>query len=82
MDDKLIIGDTLCNCNTYINMLNYAILQSNNKNLRDYFIGVRNEMETLQWEVYSYSKTAQGYMPSAPAGQADIEAVKKALSGN
>ena len=80
MEDKVMIGDTLTSCNTYINMLNYAILQSDDKDLRDYFIGVRNQMETLQWQIYEYAKEKSYYMPAAPAGKADIDAVKQEVS--
>ncbi len=77
MEDKVMISDTLSSCNSFITMLNYAIMQSNNKELRDYFTSVRNEIETLQWQVYEYSKSKEYYVPAAPAGAADIAAVKE-----
>lgn len=80
MEDKVMIADTLSSCNATINMLNYAIMQCDNKDLRDYFVGVRNQMEALQWQVYEYAKQNNYYNPAAPAGKADVEAVKQECS--
>jgi len=82
MNEKQAVADTLMNCNQLINMLNYSVLQSNNKNLRDTFQNARNEMEDLQWEIYVIAKQNGYYVPAAPGGQADIDAVKQAVSGS
>lgn len=80
MQEKEAIGDTLSSCNAVINMLNYSILQSNDKALRDTFVTYRNQMEDLQWQIYVVAKDKGYYIPAAPAGQADINAVKTAVS--
>lgn len=80
MQEKEAIGDTLSTCNAVINMLNYSILQSNDKALRDTFVTYRNQMEDLQWQIYVVAKDKGYYIPAAPAGQADINAVKTAVS--
>ena len=80
MNEKLATSDTLASCNAMINMLNFAIMHSNNQNLRDTFLTYRNQMENLQWELYVIAKSKGYYVPAAPAGQADIEAVKTAIS--
>lgn len=80
MQEKEAIGDTLSTCNAVINMLNYSILQSNNKALRDTFVTYRNQMEDLQWQIYVVARDKGYYIPAAPAGQADIDAVKTAVS--
>lgn len=82
MNEKEAIADTLSTCNAIINMANYAIMQGNNKNLRDTFIRYRDELEELQYEIYLDAKQKGFYVPAAPAGQADIEAVKTAVSGS
>lgn len=82
MNEKEAIADTLSTCNAIINMANYAIMQGNNKNLRDIFIRYRDELEELQYEIYLDAKQKGFYVPAAPAGQADIEAVKTAVSGS
>ena len=80
MNEKQVVADTLSSCNALINLLNYSIMQSDNKNLRDTFINYRNKMENLQWEIYVIAKAKGYYIPAAPAGIADVEAVKSAIS--
>lgn len=81
MNEKEAVNDTLSSCNAIINMLTYSVMQANNKNLRDTFQNFRNQMEALQWETYLVAKQKGYYIPAAPAGQADIDAVKTAVSG-
>lgn len=81
MQEKEAIGDTLSTCNAIINILNYSIMQSNDKALRDTFVTYRNQMEDLQWQIYVVARDKGYYIPAAPAGQADIDAVKTAVSG-
>lgn len=81
MQEKEAIGDTLSTCNAIINILNYSIMQSNDKALRDTFITYRNQMEDLQWQIYVVARDKGYYIPAAPAGQVDIDAVKTAVSG-
>lgn len=80
MDEKLSVSDTLASINALINMLTYSVMQANDKNLRDIFCQARNEVEKLQWETYTIAKSKGYYVPAAPAGQADIEAVKTAVN--
>ena len=56
------------------------IEQSNNKNSRDSLIACRNNLEDIQWELYLIAKQKGYYVPAAPAGQADIDQVKQAVS--
>lgn len=82
MNEKQAVADTLSSTNALINMLTYSVMQSNNKNLRDTFQNARNQMESLQWEIYLVAKQKGYYTPAAPAGQADIDAVKNAISAS
>ncbi|MEG0072957.1 MAG: spore coat protein [Clostridia bacterium] len=77
MEEKIMVGDTLSSINTYFNLLNYSIIQCDDKNLRDYLVGVRNQFEALQWQVYEFAKEKQYYIPAAPAGEADIDIVRQ-----
>lgn len=79
MNEKQAVADTLSSTNAIINMLTYSVMQSNNKNLRDTFQNARNQMEALQWEIYLIAKQNAYYTPAAPAGQADIDAVKQVV---
>ncbi|MBR5227824.1 MAG: spore coat protein [Clostridia bacterium] len=80
MNEKQAIADTLSSLNAFNNMLTYSVVQSNNKNLRDTFTTFRNQVEDLQWEIYLIAKENGYYVPAAPAGQADIDAVKQVVT--
>ena len=82
MDEKQAVADTLAGVNALINLLNYAVMQGNNKSLRDTFVTYRNQFEDLQWQIYVIARDKGYYIPAAPAGMADIDAVKTAVSGS
>lgn len=82
MDEKQAVADTLAGVNALINMLTYNVMQSNNKSLRDTFVTYRNQFEDLQWQIYVVARDKGYYVPAAPAGMADIDAVKTAVSGS
>ena len=80
MTEKVAFNDVLSCTNTVINLINYSIQQTNNKNLRDSLIQSRNSLENMQWDIYLISKDKGYYIPAAPAGEADIEQVKNSIS--
>ena len=80
MTEKVAFNDVLSCTNTVINLINYSIQQTNNKNLRDSLIQSRNSLENTQWDIYLISKDKGYYIPAAPAGEADIEQVKNSIS--
>lgn len=82
MNEKEAVSDTLSQCNAIITKLTYSIEHCNNQNLRDTFAAFRNQFENLHWEIYLIAKQKGYYVPAAPAGAADIEAVKTSLSGS
>lgn len=82
MDEKQAVADTLAGVNALLNMLTYNVMQSNNKSLRDTFVTYRNQFEDLQWQIYVVARDKGYYIPAAPAGMADIDAVKTAVSGS
>ena len=82
MNEKQAVADTLAGVNALINMLTYSVMQSNNKSLRDTFVTYRNQLEDLQWQIYVVARDKGYYVPAAPAGMADIDAVKTAVSGS
>lgn len=79
MTEKICVNDVLSTLNSMINMINYSIQQSNNKNFRDELIASRNTLEDYQWQVYLIAKEKQYYVPAAPAGAADLEQVKNSI---
>ncbi len=80
MTEKIGVSDVLSTLNSTITLINYAIQQSNNKNFRDTLITSRNSLENYQWQIYLIAKEKGYYVPAAPAGAADIEQVKNAIS--
>ncbi len=80
MTEKVALDDVLSCTNSVITLINYSIQQANNKNFRDTLITSRNNLENLQWDIYLINKEKGYYVPAAPAGQADIEQVKQAVS--
>ena len=80
MNEKEAVGDTLAGVNALLNLLAYDVMQSNNKPLRDTFVNYRNILEDLQWQIYVVARDNGYYIPAAPAGLKDLEAVKNALS--
>lgn len=79
MNEKNSLADMLSSINTAITGITYAIEQSNDKELRDLLINSRTEFEKLQWDVYNVAKDKGFYVPAAPAGKSDVEAVKQAI---
>lgn len=80
MTEKVALDDVLSCTNSTITMINYAIQQANNKNFRDTLVASRNKLEDLQWDIYLINKEKGYYVPAAPAGEADVEQVKNAIS--
>lgn len=80
MTEKVAVNDVLASTNSLIKMCEYAIEQANNKNFRDTIMQTRNNLENLQWQIYLIAKEKGYYVPAAPAGEADIEQVKNAIS--
>ncbi len=80
MTEKVAINDVLSCTNSLITLCTYTIEQANNKNFRDAVITARNNLENLQWKIYLVAKEKGYYVPAAPAGEADIEQVKNAIS--
>ena len=79
MNEKNAVNDTLSTLNSIINLINYSIQQTNNKNLRDQLVQSRNTLEDYQWQLYLIAKEKEYYIPAAPARDEDIEQVKNSL---
>lgn len=80
MNEKIAVSDILADLHSAITMCTYAIQHANNKKFRDTLVQARNKYEDLEWDLYLIAKQKQYYVPAAPAGQADIEQVKQAIS--
>lgn len=80
MNEKLAVGDVLGCLNTSITMMTHAIEHSDNEKFRQILIDARTKMDNLKWDTYAIAKEKGYYIPAAPAGEADIEQVKNAIS--
>lgn len=80
-DEKLITNDILGYTHMAINAYTYGILEANNKEFRDTLIQAKDNLEDLEWDLYCFAKQKKYYVPAAPAGKADVEQVKNAISG-
>ena len=80
MQEKEMMGDALSSLNALITMLNYDIMHCNDKMLKDTFVSYRNQMEDIHWQLYVLCRDNGYYIPAAPAGMADVDAVKTAIS--
>ncbi|MDF2866220.1 MAG: Coat domain protein [Clostridia bacterium] len=80
MNEKLAVGDVLSCLNMSITMINHAIEHSDNEQFRQTLIESRNKLDNLKWDTYAIAKEKGYYIPAAPAGEADIEQVKNAIS--
>jgi len=81
MNEKLAVGDVLSCLNTSSTMITHAIEHSDNEQFRQLLLDSRNKLDNLKWDTYTIAKEKGYYIPAAPAGAADIEQVKTAISG-
>lgn len=80
MNEKLAVGDILSSLNATITMITHAIEHADNEQFKDALIDARCKMDNLKWDTYLIAKEKGYYIPAAPAGEADIEQVKNAIS--
>jgi spore coat protein CotF len=80
MNEKLAVGDILSCLNMSITMMTHAIEHADNEQFRQTLIDARNKMDNLKWDTYLIAKEKGYYIPAAPAGEADIQQVKSAIS--
>jgi len=80
MNEKLAVGDILSCLNMSITMLTHAIEHADNEQFRQTLIDARTNLDNLKWDTYLIAKEKGYYIPAAPAGEADIEQVKSAIS--
>lgn len=80
MNEKLAVSDILSCLNTAITMINHSIEHTDNEQFRDTQIDFRKSLDNLKWDTYLVAKEKGYYIPAAPAGEADVEQVKNAIS--
>jgi calcineurin-like phosphoesterase family protein len=80
MNEKLAVNDLLSCLNSVSNKLTFGIQESDNEQFRQTLIDARTKFDELKWDTYLIAKEKGYYVPAAPAGEADIEQVKSAIS--
>jgi len=81
MTEKEMVNDALNNINSSLASYASAISQTENLDLRNTLIQMRNQAETSQYDLYCIAKRLNYYVPAHQASQEAIDQVKAAVSG-
>lgn len=77
--DKEMVSDYLAGLNASLTGYAHMISESNNSELRQTLIQMRNQDESRQRTLYSYALQKGYYQPAAPASDQVIQQLKSQL---
>ncbi|KEF35945.1 coat F domain-containing protein [Schinkia azotoformans MEV2011] len=77
--DKEMVSDYLAGLNASLTGYAHMISESNNSELRQTLIQMRNQDESRQRTMYSYALQKGYYQPAAPASDQVIQQLKSQL---
>lgn len=80
LQDKEMVSDYLAGLNASLTGYAGFISESNNEQLRQTLIQLRNQDEARQRKIYNYALQNGYYQPAAPASPQVIQQVKSQLS--
>nr|WP_271716077.1 spore coat protein [Anaeromicropila herbilytica] len=80
MNEKTIVADALNSVNNGLKSLGDMISQTENQQLRQTLIQMRNETETCQYELFTLAKTKGYYHPAEKAREDEIQSIKSIVS--
>ncbi|MBC6974059.1 spore coat protein [Bacillus sp. Xin] len=80
MNEKDMVNDYLSELNASLTSYANYIAESNNEQLHQTLIHIRNQDEMRQRNVYKYALQKGHYKPAAPANPAVIQQTKSQLS--
>lgn len=80
MEEKVIVADSLNAINSCLKSFGDMISQTENQQLRQTLIQMRNETETSQYELFSLAKSKGYYHPAEMAKEDEITNVKSIVS--
>lgn len=80
MQEKAMVSDTLNALNSGLKGFEDMITQTENQELRQTLIKIRNDSETSQYELFTLAKNLSYYKPAQPASSQEIETVKSMVS--
>jgi len=76
MQEKIMVSDTLSALNSGVKGLSDMIVQTENQELRQTLIQMRNQGETCQYELFTIAKNKNYYQPASAATSEQIDKVK------
>lgn len=82
MKEQAMVTDALSSINSSLKGLSDMIAQTEDQELRQTFIQMRNSAETCQHELYTIAKSKNYYQPAAKATQEEIMSVKNLVDQN
>jgi len=82
MKEQAMVTDALNSINSSLKGLADMIAQTEDQELRQTFIQMRNSAENCQHELYTMAKSKNYYQPAAKATQEEIMSVKNLVNQN
>lgn len=82
LQDKDMVNDYLAGINASLSSYAGFINESNNSELRQTLIQLRNQDEARQRNLYNYALSKDYYKPAAPAQPEVVQQIKSELSSN
>lgn len=82
MQEKAMVSDALNSINSGLKTYTDMISQTENMELRNALVQMRNEAEQSQYELYQIAKNKNYYQPSAQASPNEIQNIKSVFSGS
>ena len=80
MNEKDMVNDYLAGLNASLTSYANYIAQSDNEQLHQTLIQIRNQDEMRQRNMYEYAKQKSYYKPAAPAKPKNVQQIKSQLS--
>ena len=80
MNEKDMVNDYLAGLNSSLTSYANYISQSDNEQLHQTLIQIRNQDESRQRNMYEYAKQKSYYKPAAPANPMIVQKLKSQLS--
>lgn len=82
LQDKDMVSDYLAGINASLSSYAGYINESNNTELRQTLIQLRNQDEARQRTIYNYALNKGYYQPAAPASPEKVQQIKTQLTSN
>lgn len=81
MQEKILVSDALAGVNASLKTYGDMISQTENQQLRQALIQIRNSCETSQYELFQIAKERKYYTPAEKATEQEVQTVKTLFQG-